>query len=266
VTIKRKDVSSMVIQFSIGFNQFIAQTCRHIADEYDRLDSHIHRDTLLNWFFAELRLSRVRATTKDLIAADKAKKVEAITMQISDPMSYKDSAKFWQLLHSAVPSLNKKTSIQPIASLKLEDGSMATDYNSIRARWQRHFASIELGKILNYDDLCQKVRAARTHTHCPSLHSLIARPFSIPRKPAIVSKSDQQQGRIASLEFCFDILLPRYRDSWARFTSNRLLLHKSHSRSKNRHRPNCLKAKENNRRLATAGGSLVLTPFPNLIT
>ena len=154
----------MVIQFSIGFNQFIVQTCRHIVDEYDRLDSHIHRDTLLNWWFAELRLSRVRATTKDLIAADKAKKVEAITMQISDPMSYKDSAKFWQLLHSAVPSLNKKTSIQPIASLKLEDGSMATDYNSIRARWQRHFASIELGEILNYDDLCQKVRAARTHT------------------------------------------------------------------------------------------------------
>ena len=164
VTIKPKDVSSMVIQFSIGFNQFIAQTCRHIVDEYDRLDSHIHRDTLLNWWFAELRLSRVRATTKDLIAADKAKKVEAITMQISDPMSYKDSAKFWQLLHSAVPSLNKKTSIQPIASLKLEDGSIATDYNSIRARWQRHFASIELGEILNYDDLCQKVRAARTHT------------------------------------------------------------------------------------------------------
>ena len=79
-------------------------------------------------------------------------------------MSFKDSAKFWQLLHSAVPSLNKKTSIKPFASLKLEDGNMATDYNSIRARWQRHFASIELGEIMEYDDLCQKVRCARNHT------------------------------------------------------------------------------------------------------
>jgi hypothetical protein len=106
----------------------------------------------------------MRAATKDLIAADKAKKVEAITMQISDPMSYKDSATLLQLLHSAVPSLNNKASIQPIASFKLEDGHMATDYNSIRARWQRHFASIEFGDILDYDDLCQKVRDARNHT------------------------------------------------------------------------------------------------------
>ena len=79
-------------------------------------------------------------------------------------MSYKDSAELWQLLHSAVPVLNNKTSIRPIASLKLEDGSMATDYNSIRARWQRHYASIELGEILDDRDLCQKVRAARNHT------------------------------------------------------------------------------------------------------
>ena len=122
VTTKSRDVASMVLQFSIGYNQYVFQKCRHIIDEYDRLDSHIHRDTLINWWFAEIRLSRMRAATKDLIAADKAKKVEAITMQISDSMSYKDSAKFWQLLHSAVPSLNKKTSIQPIASLKLEDG------------------------------------------------------------------------------------------------------------------------------------------------
>ena len=164
ITTKSRDVASMVLQFSIGYNQYVFQKCRHIIDEYDRLDSHIHRDTLINWWFAELRLSRMRAATKDLIAADKAKKVEAITMQISDPMSYKDSAKFWQLLHSAVPSLNKKTSIKPIASLKLEDGNMGTDYNSIRARWQRHFASIELGEIMEYDDLCQKVRCARNHT------------------------------------------------------------------------------------------------------
>ena len=175
VTTKSRDVASMVLQFSIGYNQFVFQKCRHIIDEYDRLDSHIHRDTLMNWWFAELRLSRMRAATKDLIAADKAKKVEAITMQISDPMSYKDSAKFWQLLHSAVPSLNKKTSIKPIASLKLEDGNMATDYNSIRARWQRHFASIELGEIMEYDDLCQKVRCARNHTL--SVTSLIDLPI-----------------------------------------------------------------------------------------
>ena len=182
-------------------------------------------------------------------------------MQISDPMSYKDSSKFWQRLHSAVPSLNKKTSIKPIASLKLEDGNMATDYNSIRARWQRHFASIELGEIMEYDDLCQKVRCARNHTL--SVTSLTDLPTIFHTEEAchrVKIRSAAGPDRIP------DSLLLRCPDSSARCISNRPPLHKSHSLSKSRRKQSCSKEKVNNQLLETAGGLHVLILFRSPIT
>ena len=76
-------------------------------------------------------------------------------------MSYKDSKQFWESIKEAVPGLNRKMTIRTLPMLKLEDGALATDYLQVRQRWQRHFAGVELGTIMDYDDLVKKIRNDR---------------------------------------------------------------------------------------------------------
>ena len=64
-------------------------------------------------------------------------------------------------MYTRAPGLDNKSSLRPLPTVLLDDGTLAQDYEQMRQRWQQHFADIELADILPHDQVAHLIRTAR---------------------------------------------------------------------------------------------------------
>ena len=106
-------------------------------------------------------LKPLRIQVTKAIADEKAKALLELSATIADPDTLKDTKTLWKLVKFLAPPLNKKGGVRPLPGIRLSDGTMAQTHEEIRARWQEHFAGIELGEIVAYEDMVAGIRNAR---------------------------------------------------------------------------------------------------------
>ena len=130
-------------------------------DKFDREDAVPLASALLNKQFKARLLKPLRIQVAKAIADDKAKALLELSDSVADPDTLKDTKTLWKLVKFLAPPLDKKGGVRPLPGIRLADGTMAQTHEEIRARWQEHFAGIELGEIVAYEDMVARIRNAR---------------------------------------------------------------------------------------------------------
>ena len=129
---------------SVGMLEFRSRRVLDVLDKFDREDAVPLASALLNEQLKARLLKPLRIQVAKAIANDKAKALLELSDSIADPDTLKDTKTLWKLVKFLASPLNKKGGVRPLPGIRLADGTMAQTHEEIPARWQEHFAGIEL--------------------------------------------------------------------------------------------------------------------------